>query len=140
MTEVTYDEMMTGSSSAFDSAFYNAEDQRVYINFWNGTVISYSGFSKADWDRFNGAMSKGTFYNTQMKSGWRYPASYVDGEVKFVGRSVKTEPENVELNHSVEPSVNITVNVFFSGDPNEIAKAVERLAPSIRAINKIGKV
>lgn len=136
MTEIIYDESIAGASSAFDSAFYDAERETVYINFWNGTVIGYSGFQKSDWNRFNGAMSKGSFYNTQMKAGWKFPAKYCDDVTAFVKR--KPEPETTELNYSPESSVNITVNVFFSGDPEAIAKAVERLAPSIRAINQFG--
>jgi hypothetical protein len=143
-TVVTYDEQLNGSSSAFETAFWNKHERTLYMVFWNGSVVSYSSFGQEDWSRFSNSMSKGVYYNSHIKTNWAFKGYQMSKPVAFKGREVVTadnfNKDSVELNHSPEPSVNITVNVFFSGDPQEIAKAVERLAPSIRAINNIGKV
>lgn len=142
-TVVTYDEQLNVDSSAFETAFWNKHERILYMKFWNGSVVSYASFGNQDWDRFQNAMSKGAYYNSQIKTNWAFKSNQVSTPVSFRGRPVVTandfNKDSVELNNSVEPAVNITVNIFFSGDPNEIAKAVERLAPSIRAINNMGR-
>jgi hypothetical protein len=142
-TVVIYDEQLNVDSSAFETAFWNKHERTLYMKFWNGSVVSYADFGPEVWERFKNAMSKGAYYNSQIKNNWAFKGYQMSLPVAFKGREVPTSNsfvDPVELNHSIEPAVNITINVFFSGDPQEIAKAVERLAPSIRAINNFGKV
>jgi hypothetical protein len=143
-TVVTYDEQLDVDSSAFETAFWNRHERILYMKFWNGSVVSYTSFGNQDWDRFQNAMSKGAYYNSQIKTNWAFKGNQVTTPVSFRGRQPITANDlnsnSVELNHSAESPVNITVNIFFSGDPEAIAKAVERLAPSIKAINSMGRM
>lgn len=137
---VVFDNELDANSSAFERAFHDNNENVLYIKFWNGTAVSYTNFSKSDWESFSDAMSKGAYYNGRIKASRQHSGSFINDSATFVKRKAKIASKSGEFNHSSEPSVNITVNVFFSGDPQEIAKAVERLAPSIRAINNLGKV
>lgn len=143
-TVVTYDEQLSVDSSAFEAAFWNRHERTLYMKFWNGSVVSYASFGNQDWDRFQNAMSKGAYYNSQIKSNWAFKGNQMATPVSFRERQTVTAKDfnvdSVELNHSAESPVNITVNIFFAGDPEAIAKAVERFAPSIKALKNFGKV
>lgn len=143
-TVVTYDEQLSVDSSAFEAAFWNRHERTLYMKFWDASVVSYASFGNQDWDRFQNAMSKGAYYNSQIKSNWAFKGSRIGSPVSFRERQAVTaksiSADSVELNHSAEAPVNITVNIFFTGDPEGIAKAVERFAPSIKALKNFGKV
>jgi hypothetical protein len=140
MTVVTYDQQLEVDSSAFETAFFNRDDRRLYVKFWNGSTVCYSNFTVMDWEQFSNSRSKGAYYNGKIKSNWNHPGSFVDAPVSFQGRQL--ENLNVMASNESKDSktgdVNITINIYVSGDPEDIAKAVERVAPSIRAINQLG--
>lgn len=129
-----YTDALTANSNALDTVYFDAGSQRIAIVFWSGSVVQYSNFSESDWDAFTGALSKGSFYNQRIKGNRQYSSLPLDGSVQFIHREDSEQKTGQLLEAAFEPNVNVTVNIYVNGDPEAIAKAVERLAPSIRAV------
>jgi hypothetical protein len=51
-----------------------------------------------------------------------------------VAEPVKLETEVVSADIQSKFDVSVTINIYVNGDPEAVAKAVEQLAPSFRAI------
>lgn len=136
---IRYDRMMNVDSSAFEMAFFDEKESKLYIKFWGDRTTSYSNFTNEDWLKFSNAISKGSYYNAKIKGNWNHPSETFGGPISFTGRET-VEELSTELINSNEPSVNITINIFFNGDPEAIAKAVEKMAPSLKAINNFGRI
>lgn len=128
------DEFDTPSSSAIQTVKFDENTGLMAIVFNHGTVTIYRGVPRSEFKAFRHAMSHGVFYNTRVKGA--YPSTSYD-TVNFVSAH-PAQPafaETHELEADVQaPPVNVTINIYVSGDPDQIVKAVERLAPSIRAV------
>jgi hypothetical protein len=77
-------------------------------------------------------MSKGRYYTQYVKGNFR--GEKMDEDTSFVHADSVKRTESKLLEAELSPSVQVTVNIYVNGDPEKIAKAVERLAPSIRAV------
>jgi hypothetical protein len=129
-----YTDVFNANSNALDTVYFDAGSQRIAIVFWSGSVVQYSNFSESDWNAFTGALSKGSFYNQRIKGSRQHASQMLDNSVQFIHREDVEQKTGQLLEAAFEPAINVTVNIYVNGDPEEIAKAVERLAPSIRAV------
>jgi hypothetical protein len=121
-------------SQAIDTAYFNADTQQLAVVFWSGSVVIYSNFSNGEWDSFNKSLSKGRYYNQYIKGNRAFPSQLAEN-VTFENK--QDVQQIAEDSVSVaEPVYNVTVNIYVNGDPEAIAKAVESLAPSFRAIKE----
>ena len=59
-------------SSSLKSAGYSAEEQRLQVEFLNGTVYDYFGVPPALHEALMVASSKGSFFNTEVKERYRF--------------------------------------------------------------------
>ncbi|UMO76391.1 hypothetical protein SEA_TOMAS_248 [Streptomyces phage Tomas] len=127
-----YTHAMVPKSSALEMLYFNTNDSTLAIKFWSGATIKYTGFGSEDWDNLFNAMSKGAYYNQRIKGV--FDSQHLGSGVVF--HSVeKTEELDLIVNENASP-LNVTINIYVNGDPEAIAKAVERLAPSIRAVQR----
>lgn len=123
----------TPASSAIDSVYFDGNSGDMAIKFKHGHTTIYRGVPRSEFKAFNSAMSHGVFYNTRVKGA--YPSSsYMQAE--FVGRNQPklATAEAQELEAVLAAPIQVTVNIYVNGDPEKIAEAVERLAPSIKAV------
>jgi hypothetical protein len=126
--EFVYTEALGTNSSTMQAIYWNRETSELVVHFWAGSVIKYSGFNADDYRAFTGALSKGRFYNQYVKGAFR--GEKLDDDTQFVhAEDVKAKDVEAEVS-----PINITVNIYVSGDPEEVARAVERLAPSLKAV------
>lgn len=138
MTEFIYTNSIGLSSSTMQAAYWNKDTSQLAIHFWNGSVVRYDTFTENAYRTFADSLSKGSFYNRYIKGS--YPGSKMSDDTVFVHKMDKVSSANMHPQNmnavAPEPTINVTVNIYVSGDPEDIAKAVERLAPSIRAITQ----
>jgi hypothetical protein len=129
-----YSNSIATNSSALQGVYWNKNSEELVVQFWGGSVIKYVGFNEDDYRAFASALSKGRFYSQYVKGNFR--GEKMDNETNFVHEQDVVTPfsQVQELEAEVGPSVQVTVNIYVNGDPEQIAKAVERLAPSIRAV------
>lgn len=129
-----YSNSIATNSSALQGVYWNKNSEELVVQFWGGSVIKYNGFKEDDYRAFASALSKGRFYSQYVKGTFR--GERLDNETNFVHEQEVVTPfsQVQELEAEVGPSIQVTVNIYVNGDPEKIAKAVERLAPSIRAV------
>ena len=129
-----YSNSIATNSSALQGVYWNKNSEELVVQFWGGSVIKYNGFNEDDYRAFASALSKGRFYSQYVKGTFR--GEKLDSETNFVHEQDVVTPfsQVQELEAEVGPSIQVTVNIYVNGDPEQIAKAVERLAPSIRAV------
>lgn len=127
------EEFDTPSSSAIQSVRFDEGENLMAITFNHGTVTVYRGVPRSEFKAFRNAMSHGMFYNTRVKGA--YPSSSYD-TVHFISAQPAKQAfaETQELEAEATSGIQVTVNIYVNGDPEQIAKAVERLAPSVRAV------
>lgn len=133
--EFVYTTALATNSSTMQAIYWNEKTDELVIHFWAGSVIKYTGFNSDDYRAFSSALSKGRFYNSYVKGNFH--GEKLDNGTKFVHYedTVKSEKADSQLLEAeFGPSVQVTVNIYVNGDPEQIAKAVERLAPSVRAV------
>lgn len=131
--QFTYTHSIATQSSTMQAVYWNGNTNELVVHFWAGSVMKYSSFYSDDFRAFSNAMSKGRFYNSYIKGAFH--GSKMDNDTQFVHYEdtiKKIEPETVEA--EPKTSTQITVNIYVNGDPEAIAKAVERFAPSVRAL------
>ncbi|ASR77895.1 hypothetical protein FDI38_gp071 [Streptomyces phage Peebs] len=134
IVDFIYTNAIGTNSSALQGVYWNKNSEELVVQFWGGSVIKYTGFNEDDYRAFASALSKGRFYSQYVKGNFR--GEKMDNETNFVHEQDVVTPfsEVKELEAEVGPSIQVTVNIYVNGDPDSIAKAVERLAPSIRAV------
>ena len=133
--QFVYTNSLVTSSSAFQAVYWNKNTEELVVHFWSGSVTKYVGFNEDDYRAFANSLSKGRFYTQYVKGNFR--GERLDENTEFVHEKDVVTPtsEVQELVADVQAApVNVTINIYVSGDPAEIAKAVERLAPSVRAL------
>ncbi|QGH76499.1 hypothetical protein SEA_DAUBENSKI_232 [Streptomyces phage Daubenski] len=133
--EFVYTNSLGTNSSTMQAIYWNEGTQELVIHFWAGSVIKYTGFTADDYRAFTSALSKGRFYNQYVKGSFR--GEKLADDTRFVHELDVPKPavaESTELEAVLTPPVQITVNIYVSGDPDKIADAVERLAPSLKAV------
>ncbi|AXH67385.1 hypothetical protein SEA_WOFFORD_250 [Streptomyces phage Wofford] len=136
--EFPYTDFFNADSSAIDVIFYNKEDRRLAVLFNHGTVSVYSEVGVDEFNKLHSALSVGVYYNRYIKG--RYISENWGDRVKFY-KQVEKKPLNEHPAYApvVEEKpgdVNVTVNIYVNGNPEDIARAVERLAPSFRAMKR----
>lgn len=133
--EFVYTNALGTNSSALQAAYWNSGTEELVVHFWAGSVIKYTGFNADDYRAFTNALSKGRFYTQYVKGSFR--GEKLSDDTKFIhAEDVKTLSAEKETDAS--PIV-INVNIYVSGDPEKVAEAVERLAPSIKAVQDWGR-
>lgn len=133
--EFVYTTALATNSSALQAAYWNSETQELAVHFWAGSVIKYTGFNADDYRAFTNALSKGRFYTQYVKGSFR--GEKLSDDTKFIhAEDIKTLSTEKEVDAS--PIV-INVNIYVSGDPEKVVEAVERLAPSIKAVQNWGR-
>lgn len=132
--EFIYTHSMATNSSTMQAVYWNDKTFELAIHFWAGSVIKYTGFYHDDYRAFTNSLSKGRFYNQYIKGS--YGGEKLDNNTQFIhANDVKSvEVESQLLNADLAPNIQVTVNIYVNGDPEKIAEAVERLAPSVRAV------
>lgn len=131
--EFIFTNSIATSSSAMQGIYWNSGTQELVVHFWGGSVIKYVAFNEDDFRALSSALSKGRFYSQYVKGNFR--GEKMDESTMFIhADDVQKQAEPQLLEAEVGPSVQVTVNIYVNGDPDSIAKAVERLAPSIRAV------
>lgn len=133
--EFVYTSALATNSSTMQAIYWNEHTEELVVHFWAGSVIKYVGFDSDDYRAFAGALSKGRFYNSFVKGAFK--GFKLDNDTTFkhyddIVAGVPDEPKLLEA--KLEAPINVTVNIYVNGDPEQIAKAVERLAPSVRAV------
>ncbi|AXH66962.1 hypothetical protein SEA_STARPLATINUM_259 [Streptomyces phage StarPlatinum] len=135
--EFPYTDHFTANSSVIDGVYFNKDEQKLAVLFNRGDVQVYSGVSEDEFSRLHSALSVGVYYNRYIKG--QYSSQGWGDRVKFYKLAEKKPLEmHPEFNTVEEKSgdVNVTVNIYVNGNPEDIAKAVERLAPSFRAMRR----
>ncbi|QDF17369.1 hypothetical protein SEA_MINDFLAYER_244 [Streptomyces phage MindFlayer] len=135
--EFPYTSHFTANSSVIEGVYYNESEQKLAVLFNRGDVQVYSGVAKDEFDRLHSALSVGVYYNRYIKG--QYNSQGWGDRVKFYKlQEKKPLGMHPEFNTVEEKSgdVNVTVNIYVNGNPEDIAKAVERLAPSFRAMRR----
>ncbi len=132
--DFVYTNAIGTNSSALQGVYWNKNSEELVVHFWGGSVIKYTDFSEDDYRAFSSALSKGRFYSQYVKGNFH--GERLDENTNFVHeQDVVTQRSEVkELTAEVGPSVEVTINIYVNGNPEDIAKAVERLAPSVRAV------
>jgi hypothetical protein len=130
--EFIYTTALATNSSTMQAVYWNKQTQELVIHFWAGSVIKYVNFTEEDFRAFANSLSKGSFYNRYIKGSFH--GEKLSNDTMFVHESDRlSAPQELEAVVSAEPIV-VNVNIYVNGDPEQIAKAVERLAPSVRAV------
>ncbi|QNN98451.1 hypothetical protein SEA_LILMARTIN_243 [Streptomyces phage LilMartin] len=132
--DFVYSNSIATNSSALQGVYWNKDSGELVVQFWGGSVIKYADFDEDDYRAFASALSKGRFYSQYVKGNFR--GEKMSDETNFVHEQdvVTSLSEVKELQAEVGPSVEVTINIYVNGNPDDIAKAVERLAPSVRAV------
>lgn len=132
--QFVYTNAIVTNSSALQGVYWNTDTDELVVQFWGGSVIKYVDFNEDDYRAFASALSKGRFYSQYVKGNFR--GERMSEDTVFVHQQdVAPSSEVRELVADVQATpITVTINIYVSGDPAEIAKAVERLAPSIRAV------
>jgi hypothetical protein len=135
--EFPYTDHFTANSSVIDAVYFNKSEQKLAVLFNRGDVQVYSGVSADEFSRMHSALNVGVYYNSKIRG--RYNSEGWGDRVKFY-KLVDKKPLEMhpEFNTVEEKSgdVHVTVNIYVNGNPEDIAKAVERLAPSFRAMRR----
>lgn len=126
-----YTDTLATNSSTMQAVYWNSETHELVVHFWAGSVMKYVNFFSDDYRAFTNALSKGRFYNSYIKGNFGGTKLADDTRFVHASETVKTA-ESQEL--EAQSNVQITVNIYVNGDPEQIAKAVERFAPSVRAL------
>ncbi|QAY08868.1 hypothetical protein SEA_GENIE2_247 [Streptomyces phage Genie2] len=135
--EFPYTDHFTANSSVIAAVYYNKNEQLLAILFKRGDVTVYSGVDSEEFSRLHSALSVGVYYNQRIKG--QYGSQSWGDRVKFYKLAEKkTLDQHPEFNTVEEKSgdVNVTINIYVNGNPEDVAKAVERLAPSFRAMKR----
>lgn len=129
-----YTNAISTNSSALQAVYWNKNSEELVVHFWAGSVIKYSGFNEDDYRALSGSLSKGRFYSQYIKGN--FAGEKMSDDTQFVHEQDVVTPTSAvqELEAEVGSSVQVTVNIYVNGDPESIARAVERLAPSIKAV------
>ncbi|QNO12630.1 hypothetical protein SEA_MULCHMANSION_247 [Streptomyces phage MulchMansion] len=132
--DFVYSNSIATNSSALQGVYWNKGSKELVVQFWGGSVIKYADFGDDDYRAFASSLSKGRFYSQYVKGNFR--GEKMSDETNFVHEQdvVTSLSEVKELQAEVGPSVEVTINIYVNGNPDDIAKAVERLAPSVRAV------
>jgi hypothetical protein len=132
-----YTDALVTNSSALQTAYWNSETNELAVHFWAGSVMKYSRFYSDDYRAFTNALSKGRFYTSYIKG--HFTGEKLDDNTQFVHVEETVKEVKSEQTADGAPSVQVTVNIYVNGDPEQIAKAVERFAPSVRALQNWGR-
>lgn len=130
------DAIATTGSSTMQAVYWNSEANELVVHFWAGSVMKYGRFYSDDYRALTNALSKGRFYNSYIKGHFTGEKLPDNTQFVHVGETVKEVKSETQA--EVTPSVQVTVNIYVNGDPEQIAKAVERFAPSVRALQNWG--
>lgn len=130
--EFVYSDSLATNSSTMQAVYWNRSNRELVIHFWAGSVIKYVEFTLEDYRSFSNSLSKGRFYNSYIKGSFH--GEKLSSDTVFVHESDRlSAPQMLEAVVTAEPIV-VNVNIYVNGDPEQIAKAVERLAPSVKAV------
>ncbi|WXW92704.1 hypothetical protein SEA_ENYGMA_257 [Streptomyces phage Enygma] len=135
--EFPYTDHFTANSSVIDAIYYNKVEKQLAVLFNRGDVQVYQGVSEDEFGRLHSALSVGVYYNRYIKG--QYNSRGWGDRVRFYKlQEKKPLEEHPEFNTVEEKSsdVNVTINIYVNGNPEDVAKAVERLAPSFRAMRR----
>ena len=131
--EFVFTNAIATNSSAMQGIYWNGDTNELVVHFWGGSIIKYTEFNSDDFRAFGSSLSKGRFYSQYVKGNFR--GEKLDENIAFVhANDVAKAAQSELLEAEVGASVQVTVNIYVNGDPEQIAKAVERLAPSVRAV------
>lgn len=133
--QFVYTNNISPNSSALQEIFWNKDAEELVVLFWSGNMFKYTGFNSDDFRAFSNALSKGRFYSDYVKGNFR--GEKLPEAIEFVYsddvKATLSAPQTVEADVQTAP-INVTINVYVNGNPEDVARAVERLAPSIRAV------
>lgn len=137
MNNFVYTNAIATNSSTMQAVYWNSEANELVVHFWAGSVMKYGRFYSDDYRALTNALSKGRFYNSYIKGHFTGEKLSDNTQFVHVGETVK-EIKSEILQPDLAPNVQVTVNIYVNGDPEQIAKAVERFAPSVRALQNWG--
>jgi hypothetical protein len=132
-----YTDMRQADSAVIKAAYWSSTTYELVVHFVNGSMRRYTGVYLSDWRGMKNALSLGTYYNNYVRGNSRFSSYPFDGAFVFAGEvaePVKLETEVVSADIQSKFDVSVTINIYVNGDPEAVAKAVEQLAPSFRAI------